>query len=142
MSKRQRIGIFLPTWVGDVVMATPTVRALRTGFPDVELIGVMRPIMVELLAGTTMLDGHLLFEKNKREGLPTRVGLVSTLRAAKLDALVLLTKFTLVCSGRETCRNPENCGLQSRCKRLAADRTVSSPPSHWYGRKIGRTTHD
>ena len=91
MSKRQRIGIFLPTWVGDVVMATPTVRALRTGFPDVELIGVMRPIMVELLAGTTMLDGHLLFEKNKREGLPTRVGLVSALRAAKLDALVLLT---------------------------------------------------
>lgn len=72
-------------------MATPTLRAVRSGFPDVELVGVMRPVMVELLAGTSMLDSHLLFEKSKRDGLPTRVGLVSALRAAKLDAMVLLT---------------------------------------------------
>ena len=91
LSKRQRIGIFLPTWVGDVVMATPTLRALRYGFPDAELVGVMRPVMVDLLAGTTLLDSQLLFDKKKRPGLPTRLGLVSALRAAKLDAIVLLT---------------------------------------------------
>ena len=91
MNKRQRIGVFLPTWVGDVVMATPTLRAIRRGLPDVELMGVMRPLMADLLAGTTMLDSQLLFDKKKRAGLPTRVGLVSALRAARLDAIVLLT---------------------------------------------------
>ncbi len=88
---RTRIGIFLPTWVGDVVMATPTLRALRSGLPDVELVGVMRPVMADVLAGTTMLDSHLFFDKKKRPGLPTRAGLVSVLRAAKLDTIVLLT---------------------------------------------------
>lgn len=91
MSKRQRIGIFLPTWVGDVVMATPTLRAMRLGFPDSELVGVLRPVIADLLAGTTLLDSQLLFDKKKRPGLPTRFGLISSLRAARLDAIVLLT---------------------------------------------------
>ncbi len=91
MEKRQRIGIFLPTWVGDVVMATPTFRAMRNAFPDCELVGVMRPVMADLLAGTSFLDEHLFFDKKKRPGLPTRMGLVSALRAAKLDSMVLLT---------------------------------------------------
>lgn len=91
MIKKQRIGIFLPTWVGDVVMATPTVRALRSGFPDVELVGVMRPVLADLLSGTAMLDSQILFDKKKRAGLPTRVGLVSALRAAQLDTMLLLT---------------------------------------------------
>lgn len=81
----------MPTWVGDAVMATPTLRALRQGLPDVELIGVMRPLMADLLAGSTMLDRKVLFDKRKQAGLPTRLGLVSVLRAAKLDAIVLLT---------------------------------------------------
>ncbi len=91
MIKQQRIGIFLPTWVGDVVMATPTLRALRHGFPDAELVGVMRPVISDLLAGTSLLDSQLLFDKKKRPGLPSRFGLMGALRAAKLDAIVLLT---------------------------------------------------
>lgn len=91
MSKQQRIGIFLPTWVGDVVMATPTLRALRHGFPEAELVGVMRPVISDLLAGTTLLNGQVLFDKKRRPGLPNRLGLIGALRAAKLDALVLLT---------------------------------------------------
>ena len=29
-----KLGIFLPNWVGDAVMATPTLRALRKQFPQ------------------------------------------------------------------------------------------------------------
>lgn len=88
---RQRIGIFLPTWVGDVVMATPTLGALRDGFPGAELVGVMRPVISDLLAGTSLLDSRLLFDKKKRPGLPNRMGMIGALRAAQLDAVVLLT---------------------------------------------------
>ena len=82
---KQRIGIFMPTWVGDAVMATPTLRALRGGFPDADLVGVMRPVIRDLLAGTTLLDEQVFLDKKQR------LSLVGALRAAKLDSMVLLT---------------------------------------------------
>ena len=33
-----RIALFLPNWIGDVVMATPAIRAVRTAFPQAELV--------------------------------------------------------------------------------------------------------
>ena len=44
-----RIALFLPNWVGDVVMATPALRALREHFQADELIGVMRPYVADVL---------------------------------------------------------------------------------------------
>jgi heptosyltransferase-2 len=29
-----KIAVLLPNWIGDVVMATPTLRAIRQKFPD------------------------------------------------------------------------------------------------------------
>lgn len=66
-------------------MATPTLRALRYGFPNAELIGVMRPVIKELVAGTTLLDDQVLFDKKRR------LGLIGAMRAAKLDSVILLT---------------------------------------------------
>ena len=52
-----RLGIFLPNWIGDVVMATPALRALRNHFgPEAHLVGVMRPYVAEVLAGSTWFD--------------------------------------------------------------------------------------
>ncbi len=75
----------MPTWVGDAVMATPTLRSLRAGFPNAQLIGVMRPVIGDLLAGTTLLDECVPFKKQQR------LKLIGSLRAAKLDVMVLLT---------------------------------------------------
>jgi hypothetical protein len=48
--KAMRIGVFLPNWIGDVIMATPTVRALRRQLgPDDKLIGIMRPYVADVL---------------------------------------------------------------------------------------------
>ncbi|MCA9172049.1 MAG: hypothetical protein KDB23_30490, partial [Planctomycetales bacterium] len=47
------VGIFLPNWVGDAVMATPTLRALRQHYGRAARItGIMRPHISEVLAGT------------------------------------------------------------------------------------------
>ena len=52
-----RLGVFLPNWVGDVVMATPALRALRKLVgTEGQLVGIMRPYVAEVLAGTTWLD--------------------------------------------------------------------------------------
>jgi heptosyltransferase-2 len=49
--------LFLPNWVGDVVMATPTIRAIRERFPrPTRLIGVGPAHCADVLAGTPWLD--------------------------------------------------------------------------------------
>src|SRR5688572_8747272 len=55
-----RVGIFLPNWIGDVIMATPTVRALRRQLgADGKLIGLMRPYVGDVLEGLHWLDGMI-----------------------------------------------------------------------------------
>ena len=50
-----RIALFLPNWVGDVVMATPAVRAVRERFPAAELVAVCKPYVADVLALRTRL---------------------------------------------------------------------------------------
>src|SRR5436309_5985340 len=58
------LGVFLPNWVGDVVMATPAIRALRMLVGDGgRLVGIMRPYVAEVLAGTRWLDQKIIYDK-------------------------------------------------------------------------------
>jgi heptosyltransferase-2 len=88
-----RIGIFLPNWIGDVVMATPLLKAVHARWGDeAEIIGIMKPYVSQVLRGTPWLSSTLLY-RGKR-GDPTSlsyVGLVRELRRLQLDAAVLLT---------------------------------------------------
>lgn len=79
-----RLGVFLPNWVGDVVMATPALRALRTHVGDGTMVGVMRPYVAEVLGGSSWFDETVVYEKGQGDVL-------SRLRAARLDVVVLLT---------------------------------------------------
>ena len=56
------IAVFLPNWVGDAVMATPAIRALRRHFPAARIIGVLRPYVSGVLEGTPWLDGQILLD--------------------------------------------------------------------------------
>jgi heptosyltransferase-2 len=87
-----RLGVFLPNWVGDVVMATPAIRMLREFVgPEGQLVGIMRPYVAEVLAGTSWLDEQLLYNKtSNRLGFTSRA-VIRDLRAARLDRIVLLT---------------------------------------------------
>jgi heptosyltransferase-2 len=53
------LAIFLPGWIGDVVMATPALRALRTHFRTAHLIGVMKPYVAGVLEGGDWFDEWL-----------------------------------------------------------------------------------
>ena len=87
-----RLGIFLPNWIGDVVMATPAIRALRKlAGEDGQLIGIMRPYVAEVLAGTTWLDQTITYDKPARYFAVANRDVYRDLRAARLDRAVLLT---------------------------------------------------
>jgi heptosyltransferase-2 len=57
-----KIAVFLPNWVGDAVMATPAVRALRAHFASARLVGVMRPYVAGVLEAAPWLDHTLLLD--------------------------------------------------------------------------------
>lgn len=85
-----KIAIFLPNWIGDVVMATPALRTIRDEFPTAEIVGVMRPYVTDVLAGTNLIDRCLFHDP--RGDSPQRRGwrFARQLRSENLDAAVLL----------------------------------------------------
>jgi heptosyltransferase-2 len=54
-----KIAVFWPNWIGDAVMATPAVRALRQHFPDAHFVGILRPYIAGLLEGCPWLDEQI-----------------------------------------------------------------------------------
>jgi heptosyltransferase-2 len=60
------IAIFLPNWIGDVVMATPAIRAVRQHFAGARLVAVCRPYVLGVLEGSPWFDAHLLLDVNGR----------------------------------------------------------------------------
>ncbi len=54
-----KIAVFLPNWVGDAVMATPAVRALRRHFAPVRMIGMVKPYVAGVLEGSPWFDAQV-----------------------------------------------------------------------------------
>lgn len=84
-----KLAVFLPNWVGDVVMATPALRALRDHFKDATIIGVMRPYVAEVLAGTDLLDRAI--EDNSRGWTRGMFTTSRRLREHSIDLAILFT---------------------------------------------------
>jgi heptosyltransferase-2 len=84
------IAVFLPNWVGDVVMATPTLRALREHFAAARIVGVMRPHAADVLAGTAWLDDKLLYDPRSTDSRQRGWTLARRLRREKVDLALLL----------------------------------------------------
>lgn len=84
-----RIGVFLPNWVGDVALATPALRCLRQHVgTEAHLVGILRPYVADVLAGTSWLDTCLTYD---RRSLGSMRRLVDRLRREQLDTILLLT---------------------------------------------------
>jgi heptosyltransferase-2 len=54
----KRLAVRLPNWVGDVIMTTPALRALRNHFSSAEMILVGKPSMRGLLGGADWCQGY------------------------------------------------------------------------------------
>lgn len=86
-----KVGIILPNWIGDVVMATPTLRALRHYLGnESQLIGIMRPYVKEVLQGTSWLDQTLFYEKRPTQREYRFSTVLRQLQSEQLDAMLML----------------------------------------------------
>ncbi len=72
-------------------MATPAFRALRKQFPTSRFVGVMRPYVADVLAGSHWFDEQLFFKPGAQQKDLGSWSLVRKLRERKLDAVVMFT---------------------------------------------------
>ena len=87
-----RIGIFLPNWVGDACMATPSIRAVRSHFgPDAEVVAIGRQGPCEVLAGLPWVDEFIAYRPKGRPNALSRRDVAWRLRKKQLDIAILLT---------------------------------------------------
>lgn len=61
------IGLFLPNWIGDAVMATPALRAVRRRFAGDRLVAIGKPVLAELFAGSDLFDDFVPFKKRAKK---------------------------------------------------------------------------
>ena len=84
-----KIGVFLPNWIGDAVMATPALRALRREFLPAEITAIARPYVGDVLAGLDLIDNVLFHDPRGTD--PARRGwrFLRRLRKERFDTIVL-----------------------------------------------------
>src|ERR1041384_7925466 len=83
-----KLAVWLPNWIGDVAMATPALRALRDHFADAEIVGILRPYVTDVLAGTTVLDRWWVTKPKQSRSDVWQ--LLRTLRRERFDLAVIL----------------------------------------------------
>jgi heptosyltransferase-2 len=84
--------ISIPNWVGDVVMATPALRAVRRAFPRSRIVHLMRPYVAEVLRGLDFADEQRFWPHEKGlTGWKATVSLARRLHGERFDLALLLT---------------------------------------------------
>jgi len=92
-----------PSWVGDAVMATPTLRALRQRYPEARISYLMRRYVKPVYTGMPWADRLITYRTGKttaKAGRGEFIKLAARIRSAKFDMAVLLPnsfKTALVC---------------------------------------------
>ena len=82
-------------WLGDAVMTTPALQAVRETFPDAEITILANPLVSQLLYGHPAIDRVITFERNgKHGGIAGRLRLAAELHRERFDlALILPNSF-------------------------------------------------
>jgi heptosyltransferase-2 len=89
-----RIAVFCPNLIGDTVMSTPTLRALRRSFPEATIDAIIKPGVFPTLDGCPWLDHRILFDPRAAQARHRTPALLSHLRSNPYDlALILPNSF-------------------------------------------------
>ncbi len=97
----------LPNWVGDVVMATPALRALRATWPEAEIVYEGRPFLRALLGGLAWFDG---WRDERKGGARELLQRARELRAQRFDLAVVLPDSHGAALGPWLARVPRRAG--------------------------------
>ena len=85
------IVVILPRWVGDLVMSTPMLRAVREHFgTSARITGVTKPMFAELLEGTPWLDRMIFYDRHSRDPARRFPAVARQLRADRAEIALIV----------------------------------------------------
>ncbi|KPA12260.1 ADP-heptose:LPS heptosyltransferase [Candidatus Magnetomorum sp. HK-1] len=89
--KIRRILIRSTNWIGDAIMTTPAVRAIRNHFPHAHITMLAKPWVVPVFANSPHVDQIISYDENLNyNGLKGKIQLINDLREQKFDTAILL----------------------------------------------------
>ena len=86
----QRVAVFLPNPVGDVVMATPVLRALRRALPDAHIVTVARDPANQVMAGSGWQNGTIVDRSGRAPKIRNLLRTAREVRRGRFDLALLL----------------------------------------------------
>src|SRR3954466_13218823 len=98
----EKVLVVQPNWVGDAVMATPMLRAIRELYPNSHISYLMRRYVKPLYTGMPWPDQLITYRTDKTKAVAGKgtFDLAARLRAGKFDLAILLPnsfKSALIC---------------------------------------------
>jgi heptosyltransferase-2 len=84
-----KVIVFCPNMIGDTVMATPALRALRRGLDGATIVGVLKPHVAPTLAGAPWFDDVIPFNARERDPAVRTWSVLRKLRAERADVGLL-----------------------------------------------------
>lgn len=88
--KPNKILVFVPNWVGDVVMATPVLRCLRENFPESKIACVGRAISLAVLKGSSWIDEYIEDTSRKKPVLKNLFATSKKIKDFNADVTLLM----------------------------------------------------
>ena len=131
---RERILVRMPNWTGDVVMATPALRALRAARPQACIDAHLRPGLEPLLDGHPSVD-EISTVRSWRGGVRSLLDEGRALRDAGYDVGLCLPDSWSSALLMRAARVPEVVGYRRAGRGIVLDRAVSPRPE-WGARRL------
>lgn len=90
-SQIERIVVRVTNWIGDAVMNTPALGALRETFPKARITVLATPLVAELFVGHAWVDEVLVYDrKGRHAGIWGKLSLCAEIKELRFDLAVLL----------------------------------------------------
>jgi len=89
--KLRKVLVRAVNWIGDAVMSTPALAAVRESFPLAEITLLANPLVGQLLAGHPAINRVLIFDrKGEHRGLGGRLCLAQMLAQERFELAIIL----------------------------------------------------
>ncbi len=112
MSDPERVLLRLPNWVGDLVMVTPALRAVRRAFPNARVTAAVRGYGLPVLGGLQTIDEIWPIGRRFEHIGPGILEYARELRARRFDLAVLFTNSLTSALGPWLARIPRRVGYE------------------------------
>jgi heptosyltransferase-2 len=116
-------------WLGDAVMTTPALAAVREGFPDARIVLLARPLVAEMFRHHPDVDEVMIYERpGRHDGALGRLRLAGELRRRRFDGALLLQNAFDAALIAFLARIPERAGYPTDGRRFLLTLPVPLTP--------------